>query len=93
MRSLLPFPIFIGICCLLIGSAAMTTSNTSAAARPATDDFSRDTNRELARARAATAKYHDFDRATASSLYNSVLTTSTLRCISMLTTTTSETLR
>ena len=27
MKSFLPFPIFIGICCLLIGSAAMTTSS------------------------------------------------------------------
>jgi len=43
----------------------MTTNNSSAAARPAADDFSRDTNRELARARAATAKYHNFDLADA----------------------------
>jgi len=64
MRRHLPFPIFIIICCLLVGSAAMTSNNTSAATR--TDDhFSRDTNRELARARAATARYHNFDRATA----------------------------
>lgn len=62
MKSLLPFPIFLAICCLLIGGAAMTTSSTSAAA---VDDLSPATNRELARARNATAKYHDFDRADA----------------------------
>ena len=56
------FPIFIAICCLLIAGALMTTNSTSAAA---VDDLSPDTNRELARARAATAKYHDFDRADA----------------------------
>ena len=53
-------PIFIAICCLLIAGALMTTNSTSAAV---VDDLSPDTNRELARARAATAKYHDFDRA------------------------------
>ena len=55
MKSFLPFSIFIGICCLLIGSA------TSAAV----DNLSPETNHELARARSATAKYHDFDRADA----------------------------
>ena len=52
------FPIFIAICCLLIAGAAMTS--TSAAA---VDDLSPATNQELARARNATAKYRDFDRA------------------------------
>ena len=65
MKSLLTFPIFIGICCLLIGSAATTTSNTSAAASPTVENLSPATNRELARARSATAKYHDFARADA----------------------------
>ena len=57
-----PFSLFIAICCLLIGGALMTTSNTSAAT---SDDLSAATNRELAQARNATAKYHDFDRADA----------------------------
>ena len=52
------FAIFIAICCLLIGGAVMTTDSTSAAAL---DDLSPATNQELARARNATAKYHDFD--------------------------------
>jgi len=65
MKSFLPFPIFIAICCLLIGGAPMTTSSTSAAASATFDDLSPATNRELARARNATAKYHDFDRADA----------------------------
>lgn len=58
-----PFAIFIAICCLLIiGGISMTTGNTSAAA---VDNLSPATNHELARARNATAKYHDFDRADA----------------------------
>lgn len=65
MKSLQPFPIFIAICCLLIGSAAMTTGTTSAAASPAVDDLSPATNHELAQARSATAKYHEFARADA----------------------------
>lgn len=60
MKNFLPFPIFIAICCLIIGSAAMTTRTTAAAA---VDNLSPATNHELARARSATAKYHDFDRA------------------------------
>ena len=60
MKNFLPF---LGICCLLIGSAAMTTSSTSAAPAAAVDNLSPETNRELARARNATAKFHDFDRA------------------------------
>ena len=31
MKNFLPFSIFIGICCLLIGSAAMTPRTTAAA--------------------------------------------------------------
>jgi hypothetical protein len=63
MTSFLRFSIFIGICCLLIGSASMTSSRTSAAASTAVDDFSPETNHELALARNATAKYHAFERA------------------------------
>jgi hypothetical protein len=63
MKRFLPFPIFIGICCLLVGSAPITTSSTSAAPKPAVDNLSPATNHELALARAATAKFHDFDRA------------------------------
>jgi hypothetical protein len=65
MKSFLPFPIFIGICCLLIGSAAITTSSTAAAASEAVDDLSPATNHELALARKGTAKYHDFTSADA----------------------------
>ena len=64
MKSLLPFPIFV-ISCLLIGSTAMTTSSTSAAASAGADNLSSETRRELAQARSATAKYHDFERADA----------------------------
>lgn len=63
MKKFLPFPIFIAICCLLIGSVAMTSSTTSAAASAAVDNFSPATNHELALARKGTAKYHNFDRA------------------------------
>jgi hypothetical protein len=62
MKSFLPFPIFLGICCLLIGSAPMTTSSTSAAASAAVD-LSPVTKHELALARGATARYHDFANA------------------------------
>jgi hypothetical protein len=65
MKRFSPFLIFIGICCLIIGSAAITTSSTSAAASAAVDNLSPETNHELALARNATAKYHDFDRADA----------------------------
>jgi len=65
MKGILPLPIFLALCCLIIGSATITTSTTSAAASLAVDALSGDTNRELARARNATAKYHDFDRADA----------------------------
>ena len=65
MKSLLPFPIFIAICCLLVGGVPITTTTTAAATTAAVDNLSPQTNRELARARNATAKYHDFDRADA----------------------------
>ena len=64
MKRFLTLPIFIAICCVLIG-VAPTTNKTSAAIKPAVDNLSAATNRELARARNGTAKYHDFDRAVA----------------------------
>ena len=65
MKRFLLFAIFIGICCLLIAIAPATSSSTSAAATPAVEKLSPVTNHELARARNATAKYHDFSRADA----------------------------
>lgn len=66
MKNSLRFPILIAICALLIGSAAMTTSRTSAAAATAAvDNRSPATNHELAQARNGTARYHDFDKAAA----------------------------
>ncbi|HVI72190.1 MAG TPA: hypothetical protein VM656_11980, partial [Pyrinomonadaceae bacterium] len=60
MKRFLSFAIFIAICCLLIGSAPITSNSTSAAV---VDNLSAATNHELALARNGTAKYHDFDRA------------------------------
>jgi hypothetical protein len=65
MKSFLCFPIFAGVCCLLIGSAAMTTNTTSAAASATVDNLSPATNHELALARRGTARYHNFVRADA----------------------------
>ena len=62
MKRFLLFAIFLTSCCLLIGIAPSATRTTSAAA---VDNLSPVTNQELARARSATAKYHDFDRADA----------------------------
>ena len=56
-----PLSLCIAICCLLIGGTLVTTNSTAAAS----DDLSPVTNSELARARNATARYHDFDRADA----------------------------
>jgi len=64
MKRLLTLSIFIAICCALL-SIAPTTSTTSAATKPAVENLSAATNQELARARNATAKYHDFNRADA----------------------------
>jgi hypothetical protein len=61
MKRFIAIPI-LAICALLIGSAAITT-NTTTAASAAVDNLSPETNRELALARAATAKYHDFELA------------------------------
>jgi hypothetical protein len=63
MKTFPRFAIFLAICGLLIFSAAMTTSSSSVAASAAVDNLSPTTNHELALARHATAKYHDFDRA------------------------------
>src|SRR6476620_3093992 len=65
MKRFLSIPILVGVCCLLIGSAAMTTNRTSAKASAETEPLSPATKREITRARNATAKYHDFDRARA----------------------------
>lgn len=62
MKRFLLFAIFIASCCLLIGIAPSSTTTTSAAA---VDNLSPVTNHELALARSATAKYHDFARADA----------------------------
>jgi hypothetical protein len=60
MKNLLA--IFISICCLLVGVTA-TSSSTSAAPTAKVDNLSPITKQELALARSATAKYHDFDTA------------------------------
>lgn len=64
MRNFLTLSIFVAVCCLMI-VVAPTTSTTSAATKPAVDNLSAATNRELAIARSATVKYHDFARADA----------------------------
>jgi hypothetical protein len=63
MKTVLHFALFIGICCLLVGSAPITNNSTFAAASAIVDNLSPATNHELALARNGTAKYHDFDRA------------------------------
>ena len=65
MKRFLLFAIFLSICCVLITIAPETTSSTSAATTVAVENLSPVTNRELARARNATARYHDFSRADA----------------------------
>lgn len=63
MKSFLSL-MLIAICCLIIVGAPTTmTTTATAAAITKVDTLSTETNRELARARAATAKYHNFDRA------------------------------
>src|SRR5688500_3984711 len=63
MKNFLTFPIFVAICCLIFASAPATTKTTSAAAKSAVDNLSPATRLELARARNATARFHDFDNA------------------------------
>jgi len=58
MKRFLAIPM-LAVCALLIGSVAITT-NTTSAASAAVDNLSPETNHELALARNATAKYHDF---------------------------------
>ena len=65
MKSFLAFTIVIGICCLLVGSGSMTTLGPSAAASASVENLSPATNHELALARSATARYHDFAQAQA----------------------------
>src|SRR5690242_3103143 len=61
MKNLLA--IFFSICCVVIAGVPATTGSTSAAAAATVDNLSPLTNQELALARNATAKYHDFTRA------------------------------
>jgi hypothetical protein len=61
--------ILIAVCALLIGSANITAHRTSAATFVA-DDLGAPTLQELATARAATAKYHDVNRAIADGYIN-----------------------
>ena len=69
MKSFRKSYILIGVCSLLIGSANMTTHKATAAT-VVVDDLGAATLQELAIARAATAKYHDLDRAIADGYIN-----------------------
>ena len=61
----------IAACALAIGGAAMSVHGTPApAGAPAAGGLSADTNKELARARGATAKYHDIAQAEADGYVN-----------------------
>jgi hypothetical protein len=60
----------IAVCALLIGSAPMIAHSTSASASVPIDNLSAATNKELARARATTAKYHDVAQAEADGYVN-----------------------
>ncbi len=53
MKTFLSISMFIALCCLFVSGASSAPI----------DNLSSDTNSELARARNATARYHDFDRA------------------------------
>ena len=63
MKNFLPLPIFFSICCLLIAGVPATTNLTSAAAVATVESLSTITTQELASARNATARYHDFQTA------------------------------
>ena len=69
MKRFLPCLFLLAVICLLIGEAPMT-GNTAASATVAADNLSADTNRELARARNATAKYHRVAQAEADGYVN-----------------------
>ena len=55
----------IAVCALLIGGGPSIARSTAAPAFAPSDDLSAATNKELARARGATAKYHDIAQAEA----------------------------
>jgi hypothetical protein len=59
----------IAVCSLLIGGASLTFNTASASAR-GTEDLSEKTQMELARARSATARYHDVAQAEADDYVN-----------------------
>jgi hypothetical protein len=52
-------------CCILIGTAWLAVRSASAASKGNNDDLSAATHQELARARSATAKYHNIEQALA----------------------------
>ena len=60
----------IAFCALLIGGGTMITRSTAAPAFVPRDDLSAATNKELARARGATAKYQDIAQAEADGYVN-----------------------
>jgi hypothetical protein len=70
MKSFLLCLFLIAVCCLLIGSAPMTAHSTPASAAVPVDNLSAATNQELARARSATAKYHQVAQALADGYVN-----------------------
>ena len=61
--------ILIAFCALLIGGLPLATPGTTASA-PTADDMTTPTRQELARARAATARYHDVAQAEADGYIN-----------------------
>ena len=69
MKTFRPSLILIAGCSLLIGSASMTAHSKLALAGGA-NDLSAETLQELARARSATAKYHDIAQAEADGYIN-----------------------
>lgn len=60
----------IAVCCLLLASALTTFRGTNASAAVAVDNLSANTNQQLARARNATAKYHNVAQAEADGYVN-----------------------
>jgi hypothetical protein len=69
MNSFLPF-LILGAFCLVILGAPTPAANTSALAAAPVDNLSASTNKELARARSATAKYHRIAQAEADGYVN-----------------------
>jgi hypothetical protein len=71
MKTLRLSLMLIAVCSLLIGSSAMSAHSTSAPASvPTADNLSSETNKQLARARRGTAKYHDIEQAEADGYVN-----------------------